>query len=71
MKVHSCRPVTLGDAIEYIVQFNCCTYEEKSLNFNSGFCMYHVNIYAAQDYTDPNIEHSYRSGKKIRNFLEF
>ena len=29
MKVHSCRPVTLGDGIEYIVQFNCSTYEEK------------------------------------------
>ena len=30
VKVHSCRPVTLGDRIEYIVQFNCSTYRKKS-----------------------------------------
>ena len=32
VKVHSCKPVTLGHGIKYIVQFNCGTYEELELD---------------------------------------
>ena len=35
MKVHSFRPLTLGDGIKYIVQFNCGTYS----NYGSIKCI--------------------------------